>query len=180
MLGRLAAELDERVPRSRFTHQQRRNPMLMRFDPFRDFDRLTQALTSQGAGRPLSMPMDGYREGDRFIVEFDLPGVDPGSIDLTVERNALTVRASRMWEPKENQEVLISERPEGTFSRQLFLGEGLDTNKIQATYNNGVLRLVIPVAEQAKPRKVQIQAGDEGRAIPTSTTESSTEGSTQS
>jgi HSP20 family protein len=145
--------------------------MLMRFDPFRDFDRFTQALTSQGAGRLASMPMDAYREGDNFIVEFDLPGVDPGSIDLTVEKNALTVRAQRSWEPKESQEVLISERPQGTFSRQLFLGEGLDADKIQASYNNGVLRLAIPVAEQAKPRKVQITAG-EGRAIPTSATES--------
>jgi HSP20 family protein len=145
--------------------------MLMRFDPFRDFDRFTQALTSQGAGRLASMPMDAYREGDNFIVEFDLPGVDPGSIDLTVEKNALTVRAQRSWEPKESQEVLISERPQGTFSRQLFLGEGLDADKIQASYNNGVLRLTIPVAEQAKPRKVQITAG-EGRAIPTSATES--------
>jgi HSP20 family protein len=142
--------------------------MLMRFDPFRDFDRFAQALTSQAAGRPLSMPMDAYREGDHFIVEFDLPGVDPGSIDLTVERNALTVRAQRSWEPKESQEVLISERPEGTFSRQLFLGEGLDTNKIEASYNSGVLRLVIAVAEQAKPRKVQITAGDQARVIPTS------------
>ena len=146
--------------------------MLMRFDPFRDFDRFTQALTSQGAGRLASMPMDAYREGDNFIVEFDLPGVDPGSIDLTVEKNALTVRAQRSWEPKEGQEVLISERPQGTFSRQLFLGEGLDADKIQASYNNGVLRLTIPVAEQAKPRKVQITAGEENRAIPTSATES--------
>lgn len=149
--------------------------MLMRFDPFRDFDRFTQALASQGVGRPLSMPMDAYRDGDQFIVEFDLAGVDPGSIDLTVERNALTVRAQRSWEPKENQEVLISERPQGTFSRQLFLGEGLDTSRIQASYNNGVLRLVIPVAEQAKPRKVQVMAGDEGRAIPTSSSEMSSE-----
>jgi len=147
--------------------------MLMRFDPFRDFDRFSQALTPQGAGRPLSMPMDAYREGDHFIVEFDLPGVDPGSIDLTVERNALTVRAQRSWEPKENQEILISERPQGTFSRQLFLGEGLDTSEIEAFYNNGVMRLVIPVAEQAKPRKVQITAGGEGRAIPTSSSERS-------
>ena len=146
--------------------------MLMRFDPFRDFDRFTQALTSQGAGRLASMPMDAYREGDNFIVEFDLPGVDPGSIDLTVEKNALTVRAQRSWEPKESQEVLISERPQGTFSRQLFLGEGLDADKIQASYNSGVLRLTIPVAEQAKPRKVQITAGQENRAISTSATES--------
>jgi HSP20 family protein len=146
--------------------------MLMRFDPFRDFDRVTQALLPQGAAaRPTSMPMDAYREGDQFIVEFDLPGVDPGSIDLTVEKNALTVRAQRSWEPKETQEVLITERPQGTFSRQLFLGEGLDADGIEAAYNHGVLRLTIPVAEQAKPRKVQITAG-ESAAIPASSTQS--------
>jgi HSP20 family protein len=147
--------------------------MLMRFDPFRDVDRFTQALMSQGSARPSTMPMDAYREGDQFIVEFDLPGVDPGSIDLTVEKNALTVRAQRNWEPKESQEVLIAERPQGTFTRPLFLGESLDADNIQATYDQGVLRLVIPVAEKAKPRKVQIAAGGEGRAIPaTSTAES--------
>src|SRR5678815_4336506 len=103
---------------------ERRRPMLMRFDPFRDVDRFTQALMSQSS-RPSSMPMDAYREGDQFIVEFDLPGVAPGSIDLTVEKNALTVRAQRNWEPKENQDVLIAERPQGTFTRQLFLGDSL-------------------------------------------------------
>jgi HSP20 family protein len=146
--------------------------MLMRFDPFRDLDRLTQSL--QGSNRPAPMAMDAYREGDSFIVEFDLPGVDPGSIDLTVEKNALTVRAERTWEPKQSQEVLISERTQGVFTRQLFLGEGLDTDNIQATYDNGVLRLTIPVAEQAKPRKVQIAAGggERDRAIPTSSTQS--------
>jgi HSP20 family protein len=144
--------------------------MLMRFDPFRDIDRLTQGLLPQGASRQASMPMDAYREGDQFVVEFDLPGVDPGSIDLTVEKNALTVRAQRHWEPKESQEVLIAERPQGSFTRQLFLGESLDADKIQASYNNGVLRLTIPVAEQAKPRKVQIAAGEE-RAIPSRATE---------
>ena len=145
--------------------------MLMRFDPFREFDRLAQGQGSPGTSRTASMPMDAYREGDQFIVEFDLPGVDPGSIDLTVEKNALTVRAQRSWEPKENQEVLISERPQGTFIRQLFLGDGLDTDQIQATYTNGVLRLTIPVAEKAKPRKVQITAGED-RAIPATASES--------
>ena len=144
--------------------------MLMRFDPFRDLDRPTQGLLPQGSARPASMPLDAFREGDKLIVEFDLPGVDPGSIDLTVEKNALTVRAQRSWEPKESQEVLISERPQGTFSRQLFLGDALDGDKIEASYNNGVLRLTIPVAEQAKPRKVQITSG-EGRGIPASATE---------
>ena len=132
--------------------------MLMRFDPFREFDRLNQGLAPPGPSRTSSMPMDAYREGDQFVVEFDLPGVDPGAIDLTVEKNALTVRAQRSWEPKESQEVLISERPQGTFTRQLFLGDALDSEKVQAAYDNGVLRLTIPVAEKAKPRKVQITA----------------------
>ena len=144
--------------------------MLMRFDPFREFDRLNQGLAPPGSSRTSPMPMDAYREGDQFIVEFDLPGVDPGSIDLTVEKNALTVRAQRSWEPKESQEVLIAERPQGTFTRQLFLGEGLDSDNIQAAYSNGVLRLTIPVAEKAKPRKVKITAGEE-RAIPASASE---------
>ncbi len=147
--------------------------MLMRFDPFRDLDRLTQALTPPGSVRQASMPMDAYREGDHFVVQFDLPGVDPGSIDLTVEKNVLTVRAERSLEPKESQEVLISERPQGTFSRQLFLGESLDADNVQASYDHGVLTLTIPIAEQAKPRKVEVTAsGGGGRAIPASATES--------
>ena len=146
--------------------------MLMRTDPFRDFDRLTEAVLGTRA-RPAVMPMDAYREGDHFIVQFDLPGVDPGSIDLTVEKNVLTVRAERSLEPKESQEVLISERPQGTFSRQLFLGESLDADNVQASYDHGVLTLTIPVAEQAKPRKVEVTAsGSPGRAIPASATES--------
>jgi HSP20 family protein len=127
----------------------------MRFDPFRDLDR----------SRPMTMPMDAYRQGDRFIVHFDLPGVDPSSIDLTVEKNVLTVRGERGWEPTEGQEVLINERPQGTFTRQLFLGETLDTDGIEATYRNGVLTLAIPVAEQAKPRRVEIRTQD-GESAP--------------
>jgi HSP20 family protein len=108
------------------------------------------------------MAMDAYRHGDTFVVHFDLPGVDPSSIDLTVEQNVLTVRAERRWEEGEEDEVLVAERPQGSFSRQLFLGEGLDTEHIQATYENGVLTLSIPVAEQAKPRKVEIATASGG------------------
>ena len=133
--------------------------MLMRFDPFRQFDRLTSELWN--ANRPV-MAMDAYRDGDNFVVHFDLPGVDPGSIDLTVERNVLTVKAERRWAPAECQEVLTSERPQGSFSRQLFLAETLDADHIEASYDAGVLTLRIPVAEKAKPRRVEISSG--GRA----------------
>ena len=136
---------------------------MMRFDPFRELDRLTQAF---GTGvRPVAMPMDAYRQGDHFVVHFDLPGVDPSSIDLTVEKNVLTVSASRQWQQADDQQVLVSERPQGSFSRQLFLGESLDANRIQASYDNGVLTVRIPVAEQAKPRKVEITAGHAAKAI---------------
>jgi HSP20 family protein len=106
------------------------------------------------------MPMDAYREGDRFIVDFDVPGVDPESIDLTVEKNVLTVRAERGRQPPDGSEVLVAERPHGTFSRQLFLGDSLDTAKINGTFRDGVLTLTIPVADQAKPRKVAISHGN--------------------
>lgn len=146
--------------------------MLMRFDPFREIDRVSQMLSQQGSGRmSSSMPMDAYREGDSFVVRFDLPGVDPASIDLTVEKNVLTVRAERRWEPSEGQDVVIAERPQGTFTRQIFLGESLDAENVSASYDHGVLTLMIPVAEQAKPRKVEVQAGDgHDRAIPTTAT----------
>jgi len=104
----------------------------------------------------LTMAMDAYRDGDHFIVQFDLPGVDPRSIDLTVEKNVLTVRAERQWETRDDQEIVISERVQGSFSRQLFLGESLDAEHVEASYSNGVLTLSIPVVEQAKPRKVAI------------------------
>ncbi len=128
--------------------------MLMRFDPFRDLDRWTQNVA-----RPSVMPMDAYRDGDHFTVHFDLPGVDPSSIDLTVEKNVLTVSASRQPWFKESDQVLLAERAHGEFRRQLFLGEQLDTDNIEATYDNGVLTLTLSVAEQAKPRKVEIATG---------------------
>ncbi len=138
--------------------------MLMRSDPFRELDRLTQQVLGGGA-RSAIMPMDAYRQGDRFIVHFDLPGVDASSIDLTVEKNVLTVSAQRQWQPGEGSQVLASERPQGSFSRQLFLGEALDAEHIEASYENGVLTLTVPVAEQAKPRKVQITSGGSSKAI---------------
>jgi HSP20 family protein len=142
--------------------------MLMRTDPFRELDRLTQQVLGNNAGtwsRPTAMPMDAYRDGDRFIVHFDLPGVDRQSIDLTAEKNVLTVRAERTWKPGEGQEVVVAERPQGTFTRQLFLGDSLDIDRIAATYDQGVLSLAIPVAEQAKPRRVEITEGSNTQPV---------------
>jgi HSP20 family protein len=138
--------------------------MLMRTDPFRELDRLTQQVLGTAA-RPTAMPMDAFRTGDTFVVELDLPGVEPESIDLDVERNLLTVKAERRPSADENAEVVIAERLTGSFSRQLFLGETLDTERIDASYEAGVLRLRIPVAEQAKPRKIAISGGDSRKQI---------------
>ena len=140
--------------------------MLMRFDPFRDAENRLQLFNRQMGTPPLTMAMDAYRDGDHFIVQFDLPGVDPGSIDLTVEKNVLTVRAERKWETRDDQEIVISERVQGSFSRQLFLGESLDADHVEARYDNGVLTLSIPVAEQAKPRKIEITtSSDESKVV---------------
>ena len=132
--------------------------MLMRTDPFRDLDRVAQQVFGTPA-RPAAVPIDAYRSGERFVVHFDLPGTSPDSIELTVERNVLTVHARRERTTTEDQELLIGERPYGTFSRQLFLGDSLDTDRIAATYDGGVLTLEIPIAERAKPRRVEIQGG---------------------
>jgi HSP20 family protein len=140
--------------------------MLMRTDPFRDLDRLTQQMlgTNGTLARPSVMPMDAWRDGDTFHVEFDLPGVDPASIDLDVERNVVTVKAERP-DRASDAELIAAERPRGVFSRQLVLGDNLDTEHIEASYDTGVLTLVIPVAEKAKPRKIEIKAKEERRAI---------------
>ena len=137
--------------------------VLMRTDPLRDLDRWTQQVFGTAA-RPAVMPMDAWRDGDQFIVEFDLPGVNADSLDLDVERNMLTVRAERPG-LDQNREMLAAERPRGVFSRQLFLGENLDTDKIQASYHDGVLRLTIPVAEKAKPRRIEISHDAQHTAI---------------
>jgi len=136
--------------------------MLMRSDPFREFDRLAQQLLGAGTtSRPVVMPMDAWREGDTFVLEFDLPGVSPDTVDIDIERNVLTIKAER---PRRNGdwEMLASERPTGLFSRQLVLGDNLDLEHVQADYDQGVLRLRVPVAEQAKPRKVEISTGNKG------------------
>jgi HSP20 family protein len=138
--------------------------MLMRTDPFRDLDRLTQqAFGTHGTmARPSVVPMDAWRDGDRFIVEFDLPGVEPSSIDLDVERNVVTIRAERAARASD-AELIAAERPRGVFSRQLILGDNLDTEHIDASYAAGVLTLNIPVAEKAKPRKISVTSRGEDR-----------------
>jgi HSP20 family protein len=138
--------------------------MLMRTDPFRELDRLTQQVfgTSGTLARPSVMPMDAWRDGDTFRVEFDLPGVNPDSIDLDVERNVVTVKAERP-DRASDAELIAAERPRGVFSRQLILGDNLDTEHIAASYNSGVLTLQIPVAEQAKPRKIAVTSQGEDR-----------------
>jgi HSP20 family protein len=134
--------------------------MLMRTDPFRELDRLTQQVLGNTQGtwsRPTAMPMDAYRVGDEFVVAFDLPGVSPDAIELDVERNVLTVKAERRpIAETEHVEMQVAERPLGAFSRQLFLGETLDSENVSAHYEAGVLTLRIPVAPQAKPRKIEI------------------------
>jgi HSP20 family protein len=137
--------------------------MLMRTDPFRDLDRFTQQVLGTAA-RPAVMPMDAWREGEQFVVEFDLPGIDEKSLDLDIERNVVTVRAERP-DVDPGREMLATERPRGVFSRQLVLGENLDTDKIEATYDGGVLKLRIPVAERAKPRKIAIGRSNDHEVI---------------
>ena len=135
--------------------------MLLRTaDPFREFDRLAQQLlgTTGTLNRPAVMPMDAWREGDTFVLEFDLPGVSTESIDLDVERNVLTIKAERVAR-NGDWEMLASERPRGLFSRQLVLGDNLDLDQIEAHYDTGVLRLSVPVAERAKPRRIEVSAG---------------------
>jgi HSP20 family protein len=140
--------------------------MLMRTDPFRELDRLTQQIFgAEGTlAKPSVMPMDAWREGDVFHVEFDLPGVDRESIDLDVERNVVTVKAERPIRASDAN-MLAAERPRGVFSRQLVLGDNLDTGRISANYDDGVLALQIPVAEEAKPRKVEISSKADSLAI---------------
>jgi HSP20 family protein len=135
--------------------------MLMRTDPFQQLERLTQRVFGTGGGwsAPAALPMDAYRAGEEFVVHFDLPGVDPSAIEVNVERNVLSVKAERRPGVQENTETVVAERPYGVFSRQLFLGEALDTEHVQADYDAGVLTVRIPVAAQAKPRKIEVSAG---------------------
>ncbi|MFJ7967149.1 Hsp20/alpha crystallin family protein [Streptomyces sp. NPDC096324] len=136
--------------------------MLMRTDPFRELDRLAQHLTGPGTWtRPSAMPMDAYRDGDQYVIAFDLPGLTPDALDIDVERNMLTLKAERRPLPRsENAQTELSERPLGVFSRQIVLADTLDTENILAEYEAGVLTLRIPIAERAKPRKVSVRSGE--------------------
>ena len=136
--------------------------MLLRMDPFRELDRLFEAGSAGTAATARTVPLDAVRRGDRVHVRFDLPGIDPDSVDLTVERNQLTLTAERRHQRQEGEEWLVAERPVGRFSRTLFLGDNLDADRIEAGYEHGVLEVTIPVAEQAKPRKVSINAAANG------------------
>lgn len=140
--------------------------MLLRYDPFRELDRLAEAAWP----RAPFMPMDAVRHGDRVFITFDLPGVDPDSIDLTVERDVLTVKAERRFQRAEGDQVLAEERRQGTFTRRLLLGENLDAGKIEAAYDHGVLSITIPVAEAAQPRKIAIGGTHAPEAIETTAT----------
>jgi HSP20 family protein len=166
----------------------------MRFDPFgdpfRSLDRLTSQLMS-GTRTPLGMPMDVWQAEDGYHVAVDLPGVDPGSVEITSERNMLTIRAERRAEYGQGANVLLAERPQGRFTRQLQVGEALDTGKVQATYSDGVLHLTIPLSEQAQPRRIEVQHGggqrqlsvgdgEQGQSSGQSTGGSGTGGGTQS
>lgn len=130
--------------------------MLLRFDPFAEFDRLTRR-TDGGGG---FMSADAYRQEDAFVMHLDMPGFDPDAIDMTVEKNTLTIFAERRWEPGDDVQIVMSERPVGTFTRRFFLGEGLDTDTIEAGYDQGVLTIRIPVRETAKPRKITVGSAD--------------------
>ncbi|GIU84623.1 MAG: hypothetical protein KatS3mg008_1398 [Acidimicrobiales bacterium] len=140
--------------------------MLMRVDPLREFDKLVEAALSDTRRSDMAA-LDAYRHGDEFVVQIDLPGVDPDAIDVTVERNQLTVTAERHRSWDDGDMVAAAERSHGRFTRQLFLGEGLDTDRISAAYEHGVLTLHIPVAEAAKPRKVEVTSASSAKAIET-------------
>src|SRR5271166_2303650 len=129
--------------------------MLMRFDPFREIDRLTQPMWNARA----SVPLDVYRKSDKFVVRVDLPGIHPDSLDVSIERNVLAIKAERSWTPSDGDEVIIAERPQGTFTRRLFLSEGLDGEGITAQYEQGVLTVTVPVAASAKSRKIDVLVG---------------------
>lgn len=141
---------------------------VLRFDPFRDIDRLTEQMLGAPAGTaraPRFMPMDLYRSADHFVLSADLPGVDPGSIDISVDNGTLTIKAERAERTEDDAQWVASERFTGTYMRQLSLGEGVDADNIHARYENGVLTLTMPVAEKAKPRKISLESGDKPRVV---------------
>ncbi len=138
--------------------------MAISYDPFRELDQLAQQLMSGGRS-PRSFPMDAYRRGDDFFIHLDLPGVDPGSIDITVEGSNITISAERRFNQHEDDEILVSERPQGRFSRDLRVGTRIDSDAIEADYEDGVLTLRLPMAAEAKPRRVEVRSGEQQKTI---------------
>jgi HSP20 family protein len=141
---------------------------VLRFDPFRDLDRLTEQMLGVPVGSaraPRFMPMDLYRSGDHYVLHADLPGVDPGSVDVSVDNGTLTLRAERTGRTEDSAEWLTSERFTGSYMRQLSLGDGVDADRIAATYENGVLTVTIPLAEKVKPRRIQIDTAPDARVV---------------
>lgn len=136
----------------------------LRFDPFRDLDRLA-ADWFDGVRTSRWAPMDAYRSGDTYVVHFDLPGIDEQSLDVTAENNTLTIRASRHANAAEDAQYVVNERPMGSFSRQMVLGDGLDLDRVEAEYRDGVLTVTIPVADEAKPRRITISRADRGHKV---------------
>lgn len=137
--------------------------MLVRFDPFRELDRVWESM---GTTAPRSFPMNAVRRGDALHLSFDLPGFSAEQVDLTVERNQLTITAERRWEKQDGEQWLVAERPSGTFRREVLLGENLDADRLEASFHDGILEITVPVAEAAKPRKIQLTAnGSKPEAI---------------
>jgi HSP20 family protein len=131
--------------------------MATNFDPFREFDRLAGSFFDRPMG-PRLMPMDLYKDGDTYVLTADLPGIDPGSVDIDVDGQLLTIRAQRTLASGDGVKWLTRERQGGTFLRQLSLGQGIDTERITADYSNGVLSITIPMSEKAKPRKIAVSS----------------------
>ncbi len=150
---------------------------VLRFDPFREFDR----LTDQAWGRPRipALPVDAYRRANELVLQFDLPGVDPASVEVTVERNVLSVTAERRSDRREGDELVVAERPTGRFTRQLQLGDGLDTSRVTAAFDAGVLTVTLPVADEIRPRKVAVTVGGGTAPAPIETTATSSESPTR-
>lgn len=134
------------------------------YDPFRELDQLAQQLLSGGRS-PRSFPMDAYRRGDDFFVHLDLPGVDPDSIEITVEGPSVAISAERRFDQQEDDQIVVSERPQGRFSRDLRVGTRIDSDAIEATYDDGVLTLRLPIAAEAKPRRVEVRSSGEQKTI---------------
>ncbi len=132
--------------------------MSISYDPFHHLDELRDQLVSGGRA-PRSFPMDAYRRGEEFLVHLDLPGINPETVELTVENQVLTITVERRFEQLEGDEIIVSERPQGRFSRQLRLGSTIDTDRIAASYHDGVLTITLPVSERARPRQIQVGRG---------------------